>query len=232
MDLKDYYDARIAQFPSGSHLAQVGHTVGGAPIPSAHVTAILSQITDLLTFNKHDNLLDLCCGNGLFTQALASQVRATCGVDLSTRMIEVARADHNAEGLEYLELDACKVATLHNRPAAPFSKVLIYGAWQHFDSESARTVLEGLKTIISPTAQILLGFVPDMACKDRFFDTPERRAAHACHVAAGTDMLGTWWDRDILGGLCREMGFTCRFSALPAHLDAARYRFNALLKNV
>ncbi|WP_298290022.1 class I SAM-dependent methyltransferase [uncultured Litoreibacter sp.] len=229
MDLKAYYDARVAQFGPEQHLEQVGHTVNGAPIPRAHLDALLAQIASLLALGSQDSLLDLCCGNGVLTSALAPRVRLVCGADLSDCMISVAQSAHSAPNLRYFSMDARNAAHLQDSAEAPFDKVLLYGAWQHFDAQTGREVLNGLARITAPQARILLGFVPDLALKDSFLDTPARRAAHAAHVASGTDMMGTWWNRDTLRALSEELGFTCSFSDLPADLDAARYRFNALL---
>jgi len=229
LDLKAYYDARVSGLDPRDHLAQVGHTVNGSPIPDAHFRALLDQIDTTLALGPTDRLLDLCCGNGLFTSRLAATVQATCAADLSGAMIRVARADHAAENLSYLVMDAAAAATLATRPEAPFTKVLIYAAWQHFDPDTAREVLRGLLRCTTPEAAILLGFVPDLARKAQFFDTAERRAAHAAHLAAGTDILGTWWDRATLTALCAELGLFVRFVELPPEIHAATYRFNALL---
>lgn len=229
MDWKAYYDARVPAFDPADYLGQVGHTVNGAPIPQDHLAALRDQIAALLELGPQDRLLDLCCGNGLFTHPLAGQVAQALGADISSEMIRVARSDHPAPNLAYAELDARRAATLSDRPEAPFSRVLIYGAWQHFDTVTGAEVLSGLAAVTAADVRILLGFVPDVALKDRFFDTPERRAAHAAHVAAGNDMFGTWWDRETLSDLAAAHGFACTFADLPPMVQAARYRFHALL---
>ena len=229
MDWKAYYDARVPGFDAKDHLGQVGHTVNGAPIPQDHFAALLEQNAGLLDLGPKDRLLDLCCGNGIFSRPLAQRVQVACGADISTEMIRVARADHAAPNLRYAVMDARQAAGLKTCPEAPFTRVLLYGAWQHFDPVTGQEVLAALREITTPDARILLGFVPDLALKDRFFDTPARRAAHAAHVAAGTDMFGTWWDRGVLSALCGDLGFDCRFADLPPQVHAASYRFHALL---
>lgn len=229
MDLKASYDARVANADPTDHLSQVGHTVNGAPISETDFAALHDQIADLLALGPEDRLLDLCCGNGLFTQPLAQRVAAACGADLSPELIRVARLDHPAPNLDYVELDACAADRLAERDEAPFTRVLIYAAWQHFDKKSGAKVLDALRRVTTPDARVLLGFVLDAALKNNFFDTPERRTAHEAHVAAGTDLLGVWWDRDDLTSLASECGFTCAYANPPAMAHAARYRFNALL---
>ncbi len=229
MDWKACYEARVANSDPTDHLGQVGHTVNGAPISEADFAALRDQIADLLALGPQDRLLDLCCGNGLFTQPLAQHVAMACGADLSPELIRVARLGHPAPNLDYVELDACSADCLADRDEAPFTRVLIYAAWQHFDQVSGAKVLTAIKRITTPDSRILLGFVLDAALKDSFFDTPERRAAHETHVAAGTDLFGVWWDRGDLASLAADCGFICSYAAAPAMAHAARYRFNALL---
>lgn len=232
MDWKAYYDARVMGLHPQDHFGQVGHTVNGMPIPKDHLHALLDQIIDDLSLSPADHLLDLCCGNGLFTCPLAARVASTFGVDISEAMIAVARADYAAPNLNYDVMDARDAATLATRPEAPFTRALLYGAWQHFTPDTGAEVLRSLQQVTTSDAEILLGFVPDQALKDNFFDTPERRSAHAAYVADGTDMFGTWWDRDTLSDLCAETGFSCTFSNLPPKVQATSYRFNANLARI
>ncbi|MFW2542762.1 methyltransferase domain-containing protein [Primorskyibacter sp. 2E107] len=229
MDWKAFYDARVAELDPGAHLAQVGHTVNGKPIPTEHFNALLAQIAAELDIRPDDHLLDLCCGNGVFTRPLAEPAKAALGVDISGAMLQVARADHAAPNLSYAEMDVAEIASLSSRPEAPFTRVMMYGAWQHFTPEAGRAILSDVLRIAAPDLRIFLGFVPDVARKDCFFDTPERRAAHAAHVAAGTDAFGTWWEQETLAHLAADLGLVCRFSELPPQVHAAAYRFNATL---
>jgi 2-polyprenyl-3-methyl-5-hydroxy-6-metoxy-1,4-benzoquinol methylase len=229
MDWKAYYDARVSDFDRQDHLGQVGHTVDGAPIPKDHFYALLKQIADSLCLSRTDRLLDLCCGNGVFTRPLAERVTSTCGVDISEAMIAVARTDYAAPNLNYRVMDARAVTLLATSPEASFTRVLLYGAWQHFTRETGAEVLRALLQVTTPEAKVFLGFVPDLALKSNFFNTPERRAAHAAYVAEGTDMFGTWWDRNTLTALCADIGFSCTFTNLPPQVQANSYRFNATL---
>ncbi|WP_425097901.1 class I SAM-dependent methyltransferase [Tropicibacter sp. S64] len=229
MDWKAYYDARVASLAPDDHLAQVGHTVQGKPIPDTHFRALLAQIATELDIGPKDRLLDLCCGNGVFTRPLADPAGAALGVDISSAMIATARRDFAAPNLVFEERDVADIRTLASRPEAPFTRVMMYGAWQHFSPETGLTILRDVLEITTPEVRIFLGFVPDDALKDNFFDTPERRAAHAAHVAAGTDAFGTWWRRDDLAEMAGRLGLTCHFTDLPPEVHAASYRFNATL---
>ena len=64
-------------------------------------------------------VVDLCCGNGLFTAPLARLVRHVVAVDLDPEMLDAARTGLAAAGAancEFLEGDAYAVADLVHRP--------------------------------------------------------------------------------------------------------------------
>lgn len=230
-DWKDFYDSRVAALAPQDHLRQVGHTVMGEPIPQSHVDALLGQIAALLALAPESRLLDLCCGNGVFTGRLAPQVATVLGIDLSEALIAVARRDHAAPNLHYLVMDAQQVGSCGTRPEAPFDRILQFAALQHFSPESFGPVLDGMLRIAAPGVRILLGFVPDAALQDMFYDTPERRAEHARRQAEGRDPFGHWWQRETLTAMAAQRGLEVSYHDLPAALHAARYRFHAVLQH-
>jgi SAM-dependent methyltransferase len=64
-------------------------------------------------------VVDLCCGDGLFTEPLALMCRHVIGIDLDPGMLEVARSKIAAVGAtncEFIEGDAYAVAELVGRP--------------------------------------------------------------------------------------------------------------------
>jgi ubiquinone/menaquinone biosynthesis C-methylase UbiE len=64
-------------------------------------------------------VVDLCCGDGLFTAPLAQMVRHIVAIDLDSKMLEAVRARVAAAGVancDFLEGDAYAVAQLVRRP--------------------------------------------------------------------------------------------------------------------
>jgi SAM-dependent methyltransferase len=65
------------------------------------------------------DVIDLCCGDGLFTAPLARMVRHVVAIDIDPNMLEAARkkvADANAANCDFVEGDAYAVAELVDRP--------------------------------------------------------------------------------------------------------------------
>jgi ubiquinone/menaquinone biosynthesis C-methylase UbiE len=72
-----------------------------------------------LGIEPHMEVIDLCCGDGLFTAPLASMVRHVIAVDIDPEMLDAARAKVVAAGAancEFVEGDAYAVADLVHRP--------------------------------------------------------------------------------------------------------------------
>jgi ubiquinone/menaquinone biosynthesis C-methylase UbiE len=64
-------------------------------------------------------VVDLCCGDGLFTAPLALMSRHVIGIDIDPDMLAAARAEITAAGAtnyELIEGDACAVAQLVRQP--------------------------------------------------------------------------------------------------------------------
>lgn len=226
-----YYTERTARLGPDEYLSQVGHTVNGRPISDHQFQLLLDQIRQSLDLTQSDHLLDVCCGNGLFTQRLAAEVSAVVGVDLSAPLIDIARKAHGAENIAYFQLDAAKLGDLDGNHRGPFDKIVMYAALQHFAPSEFERVLDQMLDLAAPEATIMLGFVPDRALKWRFYDTWKRRAEHVWRTMMKRELLGTWWSREALERMCQKRGLTCRFEELPTELHAANYRFNAVLRH-
>ena len=71
-----------------------------------------------LCLQPHMEVVDLCCGDGLFTAPLARMVQHVVAIDLDRRMLDLAQAKvaaAGAENCEFIECDAYDVAALVSR---------------------------------------------------------------------------------------------------------------------
>jgi SAM-dependent methyltransferase len=79
-----------------------------------------SQVVAKLGGEPGLDLVDLCCGDGLFTAALAQVARRVVAIDIDPRMLDLARAKVGAAGTTncaFVEGDAYAIATLVPWPA-------------------------------------------------------------------------------------------------------------------
>ena len=79
----------------------------------------LQQVLAALAVRPDTEVVDLCCGDGLFTAPLALMSRRVIGIDLDPSMLALARAKVTATGAtncDLIEGDAYAVAELVQRP--------------------------------------------------------------------------------------------------------------------
>lgn len=68
---------------------------------------LVPNMLNLLSSSKYLNLLDVGCGNGLFTKELIPYSKKIFGIDLSERNIEIAKGDvRNFSNINYYVSDA------------------------------------------------------------------------------------------------------------------------------
>lgn len=119
-------------------------------------------------------VLDLGCGQGYFTRALARAGADATGVDLADALVELARGHEAREplGARYERMSAAEVAT--RWPAGSFDRVTSCMAVQ--DMADVPAVLAGAFQLLRPGGRMV-------------FSVP-----HPC-----TDTPYREWDRDLLG---------------------------------
>jgi len=224
--LEKYYDARVSGLNERDFLKHVGHTEGGLPISEQQFEQMVSQLNELLDPEPNDRLLDLCCGNGIITQMVSSSVKQAVGVDLSEKMVRLARKHHGATHISYYKQD---VLTLHNVADIKhrsFSKILMHGGLQHFNPEDFERLLETMLCFAADECTLVLSFVPKKGRQKYFYNTMKKRLAAFYYRTLKRDIFGYWWDEDFVRSICRRRDLDCSFHPIDASLDASKYRFN------
>jgi SAM-dependent methyltransferase len=226
---RQFYGGRPATVGRTNYLSQVGHTVRGKPIDDVQFMELVAQIRATLQLRKSDVVLDICCGNGVFTQQFAREVASIVGVDFTEELIAIAKADHLSQNIEYFCMNAVDIRVLGRSAERRFTKVLLFASLQHFELVEFDQILKGILENSVERPMIMLGFVPDRALKWRFYRTPRQRLEYLGRRILGADNFGHWWCRRELVNIAARHGLSCEFGSLPASLHAAAYRFNALL---
>ncbi len=228
MDWRRFYDSYPKQFAADDYLRQAGHTIGGAPISAAQFDLILARMVELLNLQPDDTVLDLCCGNGVFTHRLSRHSSRIVGVDFSTPLIEVARRAHDASNITYV-LDDVKNLNASSL-GARFDKVVMCGALQHFDRRDLDPLLRNLADLTEPDATIAFMLVPDRARRWNFYDSPASRLAHLARRVRRRERMGTWWSRAWIVDACAHLDLEAEFFDLDESLHPSRYRFDVRIR--
>lgn len=230
MDWRAYWEAFPGKFGEHEFCRQVGRTArGGVPTGPDELARLMTQLVDGLALGPDDVLLDLCCGNGLLTRALAARCAVAAGVDFSSAMIELARRHHAGPGVTYLQGSVLDLqpALFGDTPA--FDKVVMVESLQYFTPEALPALLDGIRRVSAPQVTVLFSGVLDRDRIWSFFDTPERRASYEQQRREGREVMGRWWSSDEVVAVARAHGFTCELLPQDPALNTAHYRFDARL---
>jgi 2-polyprenyl-3-methyl-5-hydroxy-6-metoxy-1,4-benzoquinol methylase len=98
---KDFWNTYPNRFAHTEFLRQVSKTCHGHPITQEQIQIIIDDIIRKLHLQARDHVLDLCCGNGVITSAIAKHCALVRGVDFSKPLIKIAREYHRAPNIRY-----------------------------------------------------------------------------------------------------------------------------------
>lgn len=204
---------------------QVGRTINGVPLDQEKWQFHLNEIAQRLDLNPKDTLLDLCAGNGLITMPLSLKCRATTAIDISTTLL--GRIDSTLyPSITVITADARNVDLLPET----FSKVLMYGALQHFSDREAIGIFETTYQSLIKGGSFLIGDIPDIDRLFVFYNKPEWVKAYFDSVRTNTPAIGTWFKKEVLVEMAKYVGFS-HAEVATQHPDMinSHYRFDLLL---
>ncbi len=230
MDWQTFWNDHPAAAGETEFLVQVGHTIDGKPYDAAQFAGMVNQVRHGLDLGADDSLLDLCCGNGVITRHLAQHCRHVTGADFSAVLIDRAQRHHSAPNVSYRMLDALALESAAFPGEAPFSRICIYAALQHFQTHQLALVLQGMLMHAAPGAIFFIGGILDQRRKDAFLDTAEKRKAYEDYRQSGRDRLGTWWQPAQLQAEAAARGLTCEIDDSSSGRPGGHYRFDARFK--
>ncbi len=192
---------------------QVGRTVFKKPIAKEIFNEMMDKIVADLSFSPDDMLVELCCGNGLFTYELKDLVRQIIAVDFSQNIIDAANKYKSAGNITYRVGDV--VAFLSdfktNWPGIVPTKYLMNDALAYFILPDLEKILVNISSL-SPDFIFLIRGVPNDNLKWNYYNTEERKALYLANIAKGdltNDGLGNWWLPEDIQALCGSLNLNC-----------------------
>ena len=187
---------------SDSPFHRVGRTLNQEAMSEAMLLTLVDQIVDKLRVGKQENVLDLCCGNGLITVEVAKHCRSLVAVDFSETLIEDLRG-RSPDNVTTKVANALEARFASGQ----FDRVLIAAAIQHFSRSEIITLFDHIYNWLTPSGILMVTDIPDSQCMWEFYDNEERENLYFESVKNGTPILGTWLERSWLTKLARHVGF-------------------------
>ncbi len=221
------YDAHARSVAADAYWKQVRRTIDGEAVSEAQIMLIVNAVTDGLSLEKTDVVLDLACGNGALSSYLFDRCAGLVGVDVSPYLIDIAtKVFARPPSYRFCVQDA--VSYLKDPPdASTFSKVLIYGAYQYFSKDEAAEVLNALKERFAAVTRVFIGNIPNKQHVRQFYrEAPPTDAELNDHEAR----IGIWYFPEEFKALAQAAGWQASLSYMPTEFYASNYRFDAILQ--
>jgi len=207
--------------------SQVLRTRNKQPIDQASWEVTILTVAQQLELEAHDTVLDLCCGNGLFSAAFSPHVASIEAVDISA----VLTARLEARGLPNV-----KVGTSDMRDAqfsaGSFSKVLWYAGIQYIDEPDIVLMVRKISRWMKPGGILMIGDIPDRSKLWDYFNNSARLTTYFDGLEQRKPIIGSWLDSDWLEKLCLASNFASA-NAIPQdeELIYADFRYDLIARS-
>ncbi len=219
---KEYWDHHARAVSSDEPYRRVQRVCQKREMGDAQFQHAASYVVSQLDLELNHVVLDLCCGNGLLSDALEPWCQKIVGVDFCKPLLKdlVCRT---AGKTVAVAANALKVSFT----ASAFDRVLIAAALQYFELGETIRLFRNAATFLKPGGILLVTEVPDSARMWCFFDDAEREDAYFRNRENDTPILGTWFDRTWLVNLARHAGFRSAVASdQPSDFLYSHYRFD------
>jgi SAM-dependent methyltransferase len=172
---------------------------------------------DLERFRPTGHVLELACGTGLWTEALAASAAEVTAIDASPEVLEIARAKVPAANVEYVEADLFAW-----EPERRYD-VCFFSFWlSHVPNRRSQQFWEKVRRALAPDGRVYLidsarshrASARDHALQDPDQETMLRRLADGREY----HVVKHWFEADALGLQLAELGWS-------AHIRTTREFF-------
>lgn len=175
-----------------------------------------------------DILLEMCCGNGLFTYPLSHIAKHIYAFDFTESLIDAAKKHKIGSNIEYVVGDAKQDFTKIFKDKLPaIRKFLINDAIAYFSPEDLSLVIERISDI-SKDFHFYITNIPNNEKKWDFYNTAERKEKYLNAIESGDIFLGgmgRWWEASELSHIAKKYGLKLDIQELDNEYS---YRFNVL----
>jgi ubiquinone/menaquinone biosynthesis C-methylase UbiE len=121
--------------------------------PVATSAQTLDVVVDLAPADPEAEWLEVACGPGVISRALAGKVGRVQGIDLTPAMIEKARAEAAAEAIENVEFSLGDATALDQQDAS-FDGAVTRLSFHHIPAP--RRVLEEMARVVRPGGSVIV----------------------------------------------------------------------------
>ena len=206
-DVSNYWSDFWAKYEFDGSLideqTQVARTLNKQPISKNGWEFTKRQVLGLLELKADSRLLDLCCGNGLFSDAFSTKVSTITAVDISEPLIQKLE-ERNLPNVATQSIDIRSL----NYPKNSFNRVLWYAGVQYLSEPDIILMIRGIRNWMDNDGLLFIGDIPDRTKMWDYFNNYNRVNTFADSLIEGKPIIGTWLDREWLLNIISASGFS------------------------
>lgn len=210
---------------------QVGRIKSGITLSEKVLDDIVQYIVEKLNLNSKDQLLDLCCGNGLLTRKLSQHCNQTVAIDISPEQIAQAKKLFSSPDIQYFAADVSQPG--YYTGAEKFSKINLYFSFQYFDSfKLGKQAIANMLPLLGDGGVILIGDVPDRKFLNKYYSNWKDRLRYQIKQIQGTNDMGKFWSEYEMQRIAEELGLKLEILEQPDYLPYSDYRRDFLFRKL
>ncbi|MES2690692.1 MAG: class I SAM-dependent methyltransferase, partial [Bacteroidota bacterium] len=189
MDWKSFWDKHAA---SDNTLQQVGRTGYDAGQMNRLMQEQAAYVAEKTGLTPQSVLLDVCCGNGVFTNLLTPFCKETVGLDLSPELIRHAISGKKLnQDFFVADLLLLKEWSSYEQYLHSFDAITLCFSFQYFETvEKGFVVIENLLPLLKSGRKILLTDIPDRARFFNHYNKMSKIAGLIIQMAKGKNVMG------------------------------------------
>ncbi|MEG1002181.1 class I SAM-dependent methyltransferase [Clostridium sp.] len=112
-------------------------------------TERIEEILEVINVKEDSRILDVCCGTGILESYLLKyNPKYILGVDISSKMIEIAKEKFDKENIEYLCEDIYEINS------GEFELIIIFNAFPHLVYQ--RKILKNLSGLLANNGRLVI----------------------------------------------------------------------------
>ena len=124
--------------------SQVERTVKKQPISNELFERTVKWVFDKMRLDRNSDVLELCCGNGVWTIPFAKRVKSITAVDFSKPLLEILSEKCDAQGIKNASVVYGDVSAIDNivKFSDSYSRIFLYAAIQYFSEKEVICIFE------------------------------------------------------------------------------------------
>jgi cyclopropane fatty-acyl-phospholipid synthase-like methyltransferase len=223
---KSFWDKHTDELSSNDPFKQVERTLNQKSPSKNDFDKVLQYNTSMLDLKLNHEVLDFCCGNGLFSTELAQYCKRVTGVDFCQNLI-LELKNKKYDNIISIQSDALEITFEHES----FDRVLFSAALQHFTESEVIKLFHRIYNWLKPNGLLFITDILDQRKIWEFYNSQDRIKTYFTDLEKNTPIMGTWFDRTWVEQLGIYTGFKDSKSiSQPNDFWYSHYRFDFICR--